>query len=62
MRALMSIIEIRKVLFDTDNTVIVNSVKMSNAQARGFLYVFLNQDKIVKVITIDSCMHIWLVD
>ena len=62
MRTTMSIREIRKVLFDTDNTVIINSVEMSNAKARGFLYIFENQDKLVKVITIDSCMQIWLVD
>lgn len=62
MRTTMSIRKIRKVLFDTDNTVIINSVEMSNAKARGFLYVFDNQDKLVKVITTDSCMQIWLVD
>lgn len=62
MKEILTISEIRRVLFETENTVIINSVEMSNAKARGFLYVFDNQDKLVKVITIDSCMHIWLVD
>ena len=62
MRTTMSIREIRMILFETENTVEVNSVEMTNKQARDFFYSFDNQDKLLKVITDGAVMCIWLKD
>jgi len=62
MRALMSIREIRKVLYYTENRVLVNKVELVNEQARIFFYGFENQDKLLEVNTYGTIMIIQLVD
>ena len=62
MREVLTISEIRRILFETENTVEVNSVEMTNKQARDFFYAFDNQDKLLKVLTDDNVMCIMLRD
>lgn len=62
MRQVLTISEIRRILFETENTVEVNSVEMTNKQARDFFYNFDNQDKLLKVLTDDNVMWIMLKD
>lgn len=62
MRQVLTISEIRRILFETENTVEVNSVEMTNKQARDFFYVFYNQDKLLNVLTDDTVMCILLID
>ena len=50
MRATMTVREIRKELFDTNYAVTVNTVDMTNKQARDFFYMFDNQDKVLKIV------------
>ena len=62
MRNILTIREIRRVLFETENTVIINTVELTNKQARDFFYSFDNQDKLLKVLTDDTVMCIMLRD
>lgn len=62
MRQVLTISEIRMILFETENTVEINSVEMTNKQARDFFYGFDNQDKLLKVLTHDNVMWIMLKD
>lgn len=62
MRQVLTISEIRRILFETENTVEVNSVEMTNKQARDFFYNFDNQDKLLKVLTDGNVMWIMLKD
>lgn len=62
MRQVLTISEIRRILFETENTVEINSVEMTNKQARDFFYNFDNQDKLLKVLTDDNVMWIMLKD
>ena len=62
MRQVLTIREIRRILFETENTVEINSVEMTNKQARDFFYVFNNQDKLLNVQTYDTVMCILLLD
>lgn len=62
MRQVLTISEIRRILFETENTVEINSVEMTNKQARDFFYNFDNQDKLLKVLTDENVMWIMLKD
>lgn len=62
MRQVLTISEIRRILFETGNTVEINSVEMTNKQARDFFYNFDNQDKLLKVLTDGNVMWIMLKD
>lgn len=50
----MTIREIRKVLFDTEYGVTINSVEFTNKDARDFFYMFDNQDKVLEVIKLNN--------
>ena len=60
----MTVREIRKVLFDTEYNVTINSVEFTNQQARSFFFIFDNQDKLLKTVAfeITNNFSIWIVD
>jgi hypothetical protein len=60
----MTIREIRKVLFDTEYDVTINSIEFTNQQARSFFFIFDNQDKLLKTVAfeITNKFSIWIVD
>lgn len=62
MRQVLTISEIMRILFETENTAVVNSIELTNKQAREFFNVFNNHDKELKVITEGAEMFIWLRD
>ncbi len=66
IKNVMSIREIMEVLYDRLHTrVIINHMSMTNREAYEFLYVYRNQDKLVKVIQNrhgDNALTIWIID
>ena len=62
MRQVLTISEIMRILFETENTVVVNSIELTNKQALHFFNNFNNHDKQLKVITDGTEMCIWLRD
>ena len=48
----MTIREIRKELFDNGYNVTINTVEMTNKQARDFFYMFDNQEKVLETVVL----------
>jgi hypothetical protein len=59
MKKQMSVRDLRRVLFLSDSFAIVNTVEMTNKEARDFFYNFDNQDKIVNVFETENCVSVW---
>ena len=56
---ILTIREIRTILFNTEKYTVTGSVEMTNKESRDFLYSKNNQDEVMNVIDNGSHLLIW---
>ena len=59
MKSKMTIREIRRVLFETEQYTVIGADEMTNKESRDFLYAKDNQDETMNVIDNGSHLLIW---
>ena len=58
-KKIMTIREIRRVLFDTNLFAVIGPDEMTNKEARDYLYAKTDQEKVLNVIKKNDCLLIW---
>jgi hypothetical protein len=56
---MLTVREIRKVLFETEKYTVIGANEMTNKESRDFLYSKDNQDEVMNVIDNKSHLLIW---
>lgn len=55
----MTVKKLRKLLVMSKKCAIVNTVELTNSEARYFFIDFDNQDKLVTVVEKENCLSVW---